>query len=85
MITASNREIQALLLLDSISGNKPWVSTNVGCVSELEEGIISTNSAKALASNLFKILQDSRLRDRLGKAGSTQWSAEFSTAMVSNR
>ena len=85
MIMTFKWEMQPLFLLEDMSANKPWVSTNVGSVGELEGGIISTTLAKALASSLFKILQDSSLKNRLGKAGSTQWAAEFSTAIVYNR
>lgn len=85
MIMTFKWEMQPLFLLEDMCANKPWVSTNVGSVAELEGGIISTTLAKALASRLFKILQDSSLKNHLGKAGSTQWAAEFSTAIVYNR
>jgi glycosyltransferase involved in cell wall biosynthesis len=85
MIMTFKWEMQPLFLLEDMSANKPWVSTNVGSVGELEVGIISTTLAKALASSLFKILQDSSLKNRLGKQGATQWAAEFSTAIVYKR
>jgi hypothetical protein len=81
----SKREIQPLFLLEAISANNSLVSKNVGCASELQGGIISTTLAKGLASSLFKILQDSSLKNRLGKQGATQWAAEFSTAIVYKR
>ena len=84
-LMTSKWEMQPLFLLEAMSAGKPWVSTNVGSVSELRGGIISKVSTKDLTSSLFKILQDSSLKNRLGKAGSTQWAAEFSTAIVYNR
>jgi glycosyltransferase involved in cell wall biosynthesis len=84
-LMTSKWEMQPLFLLEAMSAGKPWVSTDVGSVSELQGGIISTTSAKTLTSILFKILQDSKLKNILGKAGSIQWAAEFSTALVYNR
>ena len=84
-LMTSKWEMQPLFLLEAMSASKPWVSTNVGCVSELEGGIISTTSANALISNLSNLLQDSNLRNKLSKAGSIQWGTEFSTTIVYNR
>ena len=84
-LMTSKWEMQPLFLLEAMSASKPWVSTSVGCVSELQGGIISTTSANALRSHLNKLLQERKLRNSLGKAGSTQWAAEFSTAIVYNR
>jgi glycosyltransferase involved in cell wall biosynthesis len=84
-LMTSKSEMQPLFLLEAMSVGKPWISTNVGSVSELHGGIISQNQSNALASNLIKLLQDRKLRDQLGKEGSTQWAAEFSTAKVYDR
>lgn len=45
MIMTSKWEMQPLFLLETMSPNKPCLSTNVGCGSELQGGIISTASA----------------------------------------
>jgi glycosyltransferase involved in cell wall biosynthesis len=81
----SKWEMQPLFLLEAMSASKPWVSTNVGCVSELQGGIISKFSTKDLKSNLLELIHEKELKDRLSKQGSTQWAAEFSTAIVYNR
>ena len=60
-------------LLEAMPAGKPWVSTNVGSVTELKGGIISTTSANALISNLSKLLQDSNLRNSLGKQVQSNW------------
>jgi glycosyltransferase involved in cell wall biosynthesis len=83
-LMTSKWEMQPLFLLEAMSASKPWVSTNVGCVSELQGGIISKFSTKDLKSNLFKITHEKELKDRLSKQGATQWAAEFSTAIVYN-
>lgn len=84
-LMTSKSEMQPLFLLEAMSAGKPWISTNVGSVSELDGGIISQNHSSALASNLFKLLQNIELRNQLGKKGSAQWAAEFSTAKVYDR
>ena len=84
-LMTSKWEMQPLFLLEAMSASKPWVSTNVGCVSELQGGIISKFSTNALMLNLSNLLQESNLRNSLGKAGSTQWEAEFSSAVVYDR
>jgi glycosyltransferase involved in cell wall biosynthesis len=81
----SKWEMQPLFLLEAMSAGKPWVSTNVGSVSELRGGIISKFSTKDLKSNLFKIIHEKELKNRLSKQGVSQWTAEFSTAIVYNR
>jgi glycosyltransferase involved in cell wall biosynthesis len=77
--------MQPLFLLEAMSAGKPWVSTNVGSVSELRGGIISKVSTKNLTSNLLKLLNDKKLRKQLGKEGASQWVTEFSTDMVYDR
>ena len=84
-LMTSKWEMQPLFLLEAMSASKPWVSTNVGCVSELEGGIISTTSANTIISNLSNLMQDSNIRTKLSKAGSIQWGTEFSTTIVYNR
>jgi glycosyltransferase involved in cell wall biosynthesis len=84
-LMTSKSEMQPLFLLEAMSASKPWISTNVGSVRELDGGIISQNHSSALASNLFKLLQNIELRNQLGKKGSAQWAAEFSTAKVYDR
>lgn len=84
-LMTSKWEMQPLFLLEAMSAGKPWVSTNVGSVSELQGGIISKFSTKALTSNLFKLLHEKELKHNLSKEGATQWAAEFSTAIVYNR
>ena len=84
-LMTSKWEMQPLFLLEAMSAGKPWVSTNVGSVSELRGGIISKFSTKDLKSNLLKLIHEKELKNRLSKQGSTQWAAEFSTAIVYNR
>ena len=84
-LMTSKWEMQPLFLLEAMSAGKPWVSTNVGSVSELRGGIISNFSTKDLKSNLFKIIHEKELKHRLSKQGASQWAAEFSTAIVYNR
>ena len=85
MIMTFKWEMQPLFLLEDVSANKPWVSTNVGSVSELQGGIISKVSTKNLTSNLLRLLNDKKLRKQLGKEGARQWATEFSTDMVYDR
>ena len=84
-LMTSKWEMQPLFLLEAMSGGKPWVSTNVGSVSELRGGIISKVSTKDLTSNLLRLLNETKLRKQLGKEGASQWVTEFSTDMVYDR
>lgn len=81
----SKWEMQSLFLLEAMSAEKPWVSTNVGSISELQGGIISKSSTKTLSSSLLKLIHEKELRDNLSKEDSTHWATEFSTAIVYNR
>jgi glycosyltransferase involved in cell wall biosynthesis len=84
-LMTSKWEMQPLFLLEAMSTGKPWVSTNVGSVSELRGGIISKVSTKDVTSNLLRLLNETKLRKQLGKEGASQWVTEFSTDMVYDR
>ena len=84
-LMTSKWEMQPLFLLETMSAGKPWISTNVGSVSELQGGIVSKFSADAVASNLFNLLRSGNQRESLGKVGVTQWGTEFSKEVVYDR
>lgn len=84
-LMTSKWEMQPLFLLEAMSVGKPWISTNVGSVSELQGGIVSKFSADTLTTDLFNLLQNGERRRILGRDSATQWAAEFSTFLVYNR
>lgn len=81
-IMTSKWEMQPLFLLEAMSVGKPWISTNVGCVSELKGGIISSMNTQKIIENITTLLQDTERRNFLSRAGMQQWKMEFAPSVV---
>jgi glycosyltransferase involved in cell wall biosynthesis len=68
VVLASRGETQPLVLLDAMACGKPFLSTDVGCVSEFPGGLIVRNEAE-LAAHMGRFRTDAALCERLGQAG----------------
>lgn len=64
-ILASKTEAQPLTILEAMACGKPFVCTDVGCVSEFKGGIIARNISE-MAEAMSRLASDSSLRARLG-------------------
>lgn len=80
-ILGSRSEMQPIFLLESMSESKPWICTDVGCVRDLQGGIICHSNARSLAAALGK-LSEATLRKKLGDAGNAHWRAEHLPEVV---
>jgi glycosyltransferase involved in cell wall biosynthesis len=67
-VLSSKSEAQPLAILDGMASGVPFVSTNVGCVSELPGGLIR-RSGWATTNALRSLLDDPELRRKLGEEG----------------
>ena len=81
-LMTSKWEMQPLFLLEAMSSGKPWVSTHVGSVKELQGGLIAARDSAAMAEKVGMLLDDTELASRSSSAGSTQWLAEYEPSVV---
>ena len=81
-LMTSKWEMQPLFLLEAMSIGKPWVSTHVGSVSELQGGLIATRDSVAMAEKIGMLLDNAELASRFSSAGSIQWIAEYEPSVV---
>lgn len=67
-ILPSKWETQPLVVLDAMAAGTPFLSTDVGSVSELPGGLIAMNEQQ-MAQLLSRLAGDSQLRKKLGEEG----------------
>lgn len=81
-LMTSKWEMQPLFLLEAMSIGKPWVSTHVGSVKELQGGLVAQRDSAALAANIRILLDDSELASHCSSSGLNQWLAEYEPSVV---
>jgi glycosyltransferase involved in cell wall biosynthesis len=60
----SRTEVQPLVILDAIASGTPFISTNVGCVSDINGGVV-INSEKEMSNEINKILSNTNIYKKL--------------------
>jgi glycosyltransferase involved in cell wall biosynthesis len=81
-LMTSKFEMQPLFLLEAMAVGKPWVSTLVGSVNELEGGLISDNRSSSMASHVTRLFADTSLYADLARKGFEQWQNEYTQEVV---
>jgi glycosyltransferase involved in cell wall biosynthesis len=95
----SQKEVAPLVILEASASGLPWVSFNVGNISELSGGIVVKNSQKDIENNIIigieenkemcknlkKILNNSDLRNKLSKDGRNMVLEKFDIDVVSKQ
>lgn len=67
-LNSSLWEAQPLVILDAMSAGVPFISTDVGCISDMPGGIIIKNEFD-MADKIKKLIIDENLRRSLGEEG----------------
>jgi glycosyltransferase involved in cell wall biosynthesis len=81
-LMTSKFEMQPLFLLEAMALGKPWVSTHVGSVKELQGGLVSSGAPGSLVANITSLLQDTALYSDFSEKARNQWQAEYSPEVV---
>jgi glycosyltransferase involved in cell wall biosynthesis len=80
-LCSSQSEVQPLVILDAMASGTPFISTDVGCVSELPGGII-VKSEQEMALNIRELLNDKEKHNELSKAGSAACAKKYNWKTV---
>lgn len=82
-ISASKGETQPLTILESMASGKPFISTDVGCVTEFEGGLI-VNNIEEMAGAMRELAGNPAERGELGRRGKECFDGSYA-AEVTNR
>lgn len=78
----SRSEQQPIFLLEAMSLGIPWICTDVGCVDEMEGGLIIRRKEKDLYNALMRLYRNAHLRKQLGEQGLQYWKNHFQPEVV---
>ncbi len=73
---ASKTEVQPLVILDAMAAGVPFISTNVGCVSQMPGGLIA-NSEVEMDKHIRYMMNDIAASQQIGLQGKSQCKSEF--------
>lgn len=76
-ILSAKHETQPLAILDAMASAVPFISTDVGCVTEFPGGLVVPAGPRT-TSAIARLLEDPAHRARLGDEGSQACSASYS-------
>jgi glycosyltransferase involved in cell wall biosynthesis len=80
-VCSSKWELQPLVVLDAMAASVPFISTDVGCVTEFPGGIV-VRSESEMASAIAQLLGNDELRLNLGRAGRSAIESRYNWEMV---
>lgn len=83
-VFCSQTEAQPLVILDSIASKLPFISSDVGCISEIKGGVVY-NSYKDFKYKMSIFFDDELMKDRLSKVGFDDFIENYSFESVKNR
>lgn len=83
-LCSSLSEVQPLAILDAMGCGVPFISTNVGCVSDIPGGVIVRNLSE-MASKIRMLIENDVLRNKLGKEGLQACEKYYSWEIIINK
>jgi glycosyltransferase involved in cell wall biosynthesis len=83
-VFCSQTEAQPLVILDSIASKLPFISSDVGCISEIKGGVVY-KSYEDLKNKMNLFFDDELLKARLSKAGFDDFVENYSFETVKNK
>ncbi len=81
-VLASKTEAQPLTLLEAMACGKPFIATDVGCVSELRGGIV-VRDAESMAAQMRLLAADADQRASLGETAKRCFESYYSSEVTS--
>jgi len=83
-ICSSLSEVQPLVILDAMNAGVPFISTDVGCVSDLPGGVIVKNTLQ-MAEQIKTLIEDEVLRKKLSEEGKKACSEYYSWSTIMDK
>jgi glycosyltransferase involved in cell wall biosynthesis len=86
-VLPSEMETQGLVLIEALASETPCISTDVGIAKDVVEGslMFEHRNSEQLAQRIDSLLEDKKLRKRLGKKGRKKVERDYSiNSMVKN-
>jgi len=80
-VISSKSEAQPLTILESMACGKPFISTDVGCVSEFEGGIV-VNNTEEMAGAMRELAGNPAERGELGRRGKECFERNYSAEVT---
>ncbi len=81
VVLSSDAETQPIVLLEAMAAQKPFISTDTGCVSELKGGVI-VNDLSGMKNAMIKLGANSSFRDQLGSQGYLDYNNYYSFEVI---
>jgi glycosyltransferase involved in cell wall biosynthesis len=83
-VLPSRSEAQPLTILEAMACAKPFISTDVGCVSEFKGGII-VHDTHGMAAAMKRLGTDSKERTRLGTEAKCDFETNYSAEVTTHK
>jgi glycosyltransferase involved in cell wall biosynthesis len=80
-VISSKSEAQPLTILESMASGKPFISTDVGCVTEFEGGLVVKN-IEEMARSMRKLAENPAERGELGRRGKECFDLNYSAEVT---
>lgn len=84
VISGSKWECQPLVLLDAMGAGKAFISSDVGCVSEMPGGVVVGNTEE-MAAAMAQLVGNEAKRKELGSAGRQACETNYNWSAVGDR
>ena len=84
VLSGSRTECQPISVLDALSAQKPCISTDVGCVAQLD-GVVVVQNVGQMAAEISRLRSDPSARAELAERGHAMFTRQFTRQAAQTR